>query len=74
MYYTLRQFLKWIIKVNWYKTIRVNFGLLPFKQACHFPIIVTGRLIISSLAGRGAFDCPIKRGLTIIGKSLGEDS
>ena len=70
MYYRLRRFLKWIIKVNWYKTIRVNFGLLPFNQACHFPIIVTGRLIISSLAGRVVFDCPIKRGLVIIGKSL----
>lgn len=34
------------------KTIIINFKLLPFKQAVHFPILIMGKCIFRSLKGR----------------------
>lgn len=59
--------LRTLIKVRWFKTIRINFALLPFNQAIKLPIVVTGKLIIDSLKGKVVFDCPIEFGLVIIG-------
>jgi acetyltransferase-like isoleucine patch superfamily enzyme len=54
-------------KLNLIKTIRINFFLLPFRQAIRFPILVKGKLIIDSLHGELTLDCPIKPGLVLIG-------
>lgn len=60
--------LRTLIKVRWFKTVRVNFALLPFNQAIKFPILITGKLIIDSLKGKVIFDCPIEFGLVTIGR------
>lgn len=65
-YYLLRI----LYKVRWLKTLRVNFALLPFKQAVRCPIIVTGKLLVGSLKGKVVFDCPIEFGLVNMGKDL----
>lgn len=59
-----------LVKVRWIKTLRVNFGLLPFEQAIKLPILITGKLIIDSLKGKVIFHCPIKFGLVLMGKDL----
>lgn len=62
--------IKFIIRIRIIKTLRVNFGLLPFKEAIKLPILVRGKLVIDSLKGKVVFDCPIRFGLVIIGKDL----
>lgn len=61
---------KIIFKVRWYKTIRINFALLPFDQAIKLPIVVTGKLIIDSLKGHVTIEAPLKFGMIIFGNSL----
>jgi acetyltransferase-like isoleucine patch superfamily enzyme len=63
------RFLRLIFILNWIKTIRMNFWLLPFSQAIRLPILVRGKLIIDSLKGKLIFDCPIATGLLLIGGS-----
>lgn len=61
---------KTFIKVRWIKTFRVNFSLLPFNQAVKLPIIVTGKLIIDSLAGKAIINAPVKFGIINIGRDM----
>jgi acetyltransferase-like isoleucine patch superfamily enzyme len=61
------RFLRLALSLNYLKTIRMNFGILPFKQAIKLPILVKGKLIIDSLKGKLIFDCPITTGLLLIG-------
>lgn len=50
-------------KINWIKTIYLNFRLLPFSLAKKLPFIVYGNPVINSLSGKIVFKCPIRRGL-----------
>lgn len=61
-----------LLQVNWYKTFRVNFALLPFNQAIKLPIVVFGRLIIRrhALSGKVIFTTPVKFGMVTIGRIL----
>lgn len=61
---------RFLPKFRFFKTLRVNFALLPFKQAMKLPIVVTGKLKIGKLNGKVIFDCPIKFGLVNMGKDL----
>jgi len=54
--------------INWFKTIYLNFRMLPFKQAKRFPVLVYGNPALNSLSGKIKFDCPIKKGLVKINK------
>lgn len=65
----MRKFRKRYAGLNYYKAFLVNFRLLPFKQAIKFPILIYGKVSIYGLAGKVIFDCPIKRGIIIIGKN-----
>lgn len=59
-----------LFKIRFFKTLRVNFALLPFEQAVKLPIVVLGKLKIDSLKGKVTLDCPIKFGTVIIGKCM----
>ena len=59
--------LAFVISVNWVKTIRINFKLLPFKQAKKMPILIFGSVKIGDLSGKIIFNCPIKIGLLLFG-------
>lgn len=67
--YWMRKLRKRYDKLNYYKTFLVNFRLLPFKQAIRLPIFVYGKTAIYGLAGKIIFECPIKKGMIIIGKN-----
>jgi acetyltransferase-like isoleucine patch superfamily enzyme len=60
-------FFRVIFKINLIKTIKINFSLLPFRQAIKFPVLVKGKFIIDSLKGKLTLDCPVKTGLILIG-------
>lgn len=63
LYERLRR-LSWISVV---KTVRLNFSLLPFRQAIRFPILITRASTIASVKGRIKITCPIKTGLIRFG-------
>ena len=56
--------LSWISVV---KTVRLNFSLLPFRQAIRFPILITRASTIASVKGRIKITCPVKTGLVRFG-------
>lgn len=56
--------LSWISII---KTLRLNFSLLPFNQAVHFPIIITRSSTIASTKGSIKIKCPVKTGLIRFG-------
>ncbi len=57
---------------NWFNpfaTLWINFRMLPFKQAIHFPIYVYGRPRIYGTSGQIRFDCPVKRKLVTFNRN-----
>ncbi len=56
-----------IIRINWFKTLYLNFRTQPFNIAIHFPFFVYGKLDIHSLGGDIVINGPIKRGMIKIG-------
>lgn len=62
--------MRMLLRLNIYKTLRVNFALLPFNQAIKLPIVVLGRLRLDGLQGRVVFDCPVKYATVMIGKCM----
>jgi acetyltransferase-like isoleucine patch superfamily enzyme len=58
--------------VRWLKTLRVNFALLPFRQALLLPIVVVSRLKINSLKGRVVFQnaATLRFGQVQIGRDM----
>lgn len=56
--------LSWISII---KTLRLNFSLLTFNQAIHFPIIITRSSTIASTKGCIKIKCPVKTGLIRFG-------
>lgn len=59
--------IKSFLKVNWIKTIYLNFKILPFEQARHLPIVVFGQCSISSLSGKIVFTDTVKFGIITFG-------
>ena len=60
--------IRFILSVNWYKTLYINFKKLPFKEALKLPVIVFGRLKITSLEGNFIFKTPVRFGLVGLGQ------
>lgn len=58
----------WLWRLNWIKTIWINFALLPLNQAVKFPIWVYGPLRLGSLKGQLQFEVPLQSGLIGIGQ------
>ena len=56
-------------RINILKTFVVNFMLLPFKQALHFPILIYGPCKLGMLRGKVILSSPIKKGMLQIGAS-----
>lgn len=50
-----------------FKTLYLNFRVLPFAQAIKLPIYCTAYTEFYSLRGRVVFDCPARHGLVKIG-------
>ncbi len=59
-----------IFKINWIKTLYINFKTQKFSDAIKLPIIVFGKLKIYSLSGKVTINCPIKFGTILIGKDF----
>lgn len=60
--------IKSFLKVNWIKTVYINFKMLPFADARHFPIIIFGKCSIQSLTGKIIFRSPIEFGMLGLGQ------
>jgi len=60
--------IKSFFKVNWVKTIYINFKMLPFEQARHLPIIIFGKCSIQSLSGKIIFSSRIQFGMLGLGQ------
>lgn len=56
-----------IKRLNWFKTLYLNFRTQPFKTAIQLPFYVYGKLDIHSLKGDIIIDAPIKKGMIKIG-------
>lgn len=61
------RFLRVIRRLNWFKTLYLNFRTQPLKIAIQFPFFVYGKLDIHSLKGDIFIDAPIKTGMIKIG-------
>jgi acetyltransferase-like isoleucine patch superfamily enzyme len=59
-----------ILKINWIKTLYINFRTQTFGVAIQFPMIVYGKLKIYNLRGKIIIDAPIATGMIHIGKDL----
>ena len=66
----VKQRVKRLICIKFFKTLYINFTVLPFWQAIQLPIIVLGKLRIVSLRGKVRFDCPIRFGLVVLGADV----
>ncbi len=72
----IRPFYHWfrlIFKINWIKTLYLNFKTQKFRHAVKLPIIVYCRLKIYSLKGQIIIDAPIETGMIHIGKDLDQN-
>lgn len=54
-------------RISWLKTIIVNFSMLPFKDACKFPILVSRNVHLFSLDGSINLKSPAKFGMIRFG-------
>lgn len=59
-------------RTSWFKTLYLNFAMLPFRQAIKLPIIVSRYTYFYSLPGRIELTSPPRFGMIRIGY-LGED-
>ncbi len=59
-----------IFRINWIKTIYLNFKTQSLLNALRFPIVVFGKLKIYSLKGKINLNCDIKFGTVIFGKDF----
>lgn len=57
------------INISYLKTIYINFSCMPLKHAIKFPIIVYQNTQIEQV-GKITFNCPIKKGILVIGKRM----
>lgn len=62
--------IKDLFSINWYATYKVNYSLLPYRQAKHLPIIIMCKIKLTDLSGRIIINCPIEKGLVIIGSKF----
>ncbi len=64
------RFILLVFKINWIKTIYINFKTQSLLNALCFPIIVFGKMRIYSLKGQINLNCDIKFGTIIFGKDF----
>lgn len=61
---------KYLLSVNWYATLKVNFSLLPYSQARRLPILIKCKIKLSDLTGKIIINCPLEKGLVEIGSKI----
>ena len=61
----------YLLHLNIFKTLYVNFKLLPFKQALHMPILLYGKVNVSNCTGRVIINRPLQFGMLRFGISRG---
>ena len=59
--------LRTLFRIGWFKSLYINFRLLPFKQAIHMPIVTLKNTHIESLSGKMILNCPASFGLVKLG-------
>lgn len=57
-------------RVYWFKTIYLNFRLLPVLKAVRCPLVIVGKVHLRNLTGKVDLQCPIRFGTVIIGKDV----
>ncbi|MEH6538129.1 MAG: transferase [Psychroserpens sp.] len=62
--------IKFALSINWYKTLRFNFKMLPFEQAKILPFYFYGKVKFSSLNGTVKIDAPLKRAMIGFGQKF----
>lgn len=72
-YYHIKNKLNRLLRIGIIKSTIINFKCLPFRQAIHFPIIVTRNTKFYNLSGNIQIDSPVKFALVRIGYN-GEDT
>lgn len=65
-----RRLLKFVLKVNWYRTLNLNLKNFDIAVAIKLPIICYGKLKILSLKGKINIYSSIKTGIVQIGKDI----
>lgn len=55
------------LQVNWFKTLYLNFKLLPFEQAAKLPIIVFGQCSVGNISGKIIFTDHLRMGMLTFG-------
>lgn len=61
--------LRFLVKLNYLKTLIINFRCLKLKDAILFPILIFGPCRLHHLRGKIKFDCKVKTGQLLIGIS-----
>ncbi len=60
--------LKYYFRINYLKTLYINFSTLPFSSAVKLPIIIFYRTKICSLKGKIIIDSPVSHAMIKIGR------
>jgi len=64
----LKNKIKFILSINWVKTLYFNFKMFPFKIAKKLPVFFYGSVKFSGLSGGIVIDAPIKTGMVGFGQ------
>ena len=63
----MKQTIKNLFRINWWATLRLNFGLLPWCDARRLPIIVYGKLRMETCGGALQLPTHAPRATVVIG-------
>ena len=73
IYFPIRRLvhkISFFLSVNWFKTIYLNFKMLPFNQAKKIPIIIYGPMKFYGLKGEIIINSSIKMGMIGLGQKF----
>lgn len=59
---------KFLLKINWIKTIYFNFKMFPFEVAKKLPVYFYGKVKFNDLSGKIQINAPIKSGMIGFGQ------
>lgn len=58
---------KYLFRINWLKSLYINFKFLPFRKAINLPILIGNRTRLELSEGRIIINSPISTGMISIG-------
>lgn len=65
--------IRWLLGINWFKTIRVNIRALGISGALKLPMHVEWGARVSAPRGSVAFECPLRSGIVRFSKRCSLD-